>query len=256
LFWRRSEALIIDSMRFYGEGGVDKLIRKVFFYLRSYRGVFVEVGAGDPSYLSISKHFRESGWNVISIEPNPYFVKLHREAGNTVLEFACGDKDKDNIEFEIAHPKIFGAFGQVTYESFSAIKVKEAYKQRDPIYYAEMRVEKIRVNMRRLDTLLREIGAEHIDILTVDVEGWELEVLSGLSFDLYAPKLLVVENWLRDKNYVKKIKSYGYSFVCRIYPNDIFVKSGVFSSIKVTIARVYSGILTMLQKVKDFLSIS
>jgi hypothetical protein len=93
-----------------------------------------------------------------------------------------------------------------------------------------MEVEKIRVNMRRLDTLLRETGITFIDILTVDVEGWELEVLSGLNFDLYAPKLLVVENWLRDDKYVKNIVSYGYRFVCRMYPNDL--RTGTYSAIR------------------------
>jgi hypothetical protein len=48
-------------MRFHGEGGIDKLIRVVFFPSRAYKGIFVEVGAADPSYLSISKHFRDSG---------------------------------------------------------------------------------------------------------------------------------------------------------------------------------------------------
>ena len=233
-------------MRFHGEGDIDKLIRMAFFPLKSYKGVFVEVGAADPSYLSISKHFRDSGWNVISIEPNPYFAKRHREAGNTILEYACGEKDENNIEFEIVRPKIQGAIGQTTYESFSAIKVKEAYKQNDPSFDSKMDVEKICVNMRRLDSLLKETGIIIIDILTVDVEGWELEVLSGLNFDLYAPKLLVVENWLRDEKYIKKIVSYGYSFACRMYPNDIYVRTGTFSSIKVNMARIYARILNVV----------
>jgi FkbM family methyltransferase len=236
-------------MRFYSEGGIDKLIRLVFFPLRAYKGVFVEVGAADPSYLSISKHFRDSGWNVISIEPNPYFAKRHREVGNKILEYACGEKDENNIEFEIVRPKIPGTIGQTTYESFSAIKVKEAYKQMDPSFHSKMDAEKISVNMRRLDTLLRENGITFIDILAVDVEGWELEVLSGLNFDLYTPKLLVVENWLRDGKYVKKIVSYGYSFVCRVLLNDIYVKTDTFSNIKINIARVYSRIINIVHRI-------
>jgi len=211
-------------MKFYGEGDIDKFIRTTFFPLIDYSGSFVEVGAADPSFLSISKHFKDSGWNVISIEPNPYFAKLHREAGNNILEYACGEKDENNIEFETVQPKIEGSNGQITYESFSAIKVKESYKQNDPHHYSKMKVEKISVNMRRLDTLLCEAGITSIDILTVDVEGWELEVLAGLNFDLYAPKIMVIENWLRDDRYINKIVSYGYVFTCRMFPNDIYKK--------------------------------
>jgi FkbM family methyltransferase len=238
-------------MSFHGEGNIDKLIRKVFFPSNSYKGVFVEVGAADPSYLSISKHFRDSGWEVISIEPNPYFAKRHREAGNIVLEYACGEKDENNIEFEIVSPKILGASGQTTYESFSAVKIKETYKQNDPSFHAKMNVETINVNMRRLDTLLRETDIALVDILTVDVEGWELEVLSGLNFDLYSPKLLVVENWLRDEKYLKAIVGYGYIFACRMYPNDIYVRNGIFSAIRINIARVYAGSLNLAQRIKQ-----
>ena len=232
-------------MSYYGEGGIDKLIRTVFFPSKSYKGIFVEVGAADPTYLSISKHFRDNDWNTISIEPNPYFVNLHREAGNNILEFACGEKDEDNVEFELVHPKIAGTEGRVTYESFSAIQVKEEFKQLNPAFFSKMEIEKITVNMRRLDTLLQDIGISHIDILTVDVEGWELEVLSGLNFDLYAPKVMVVENWLKDDKYNKKIVGFGYDIVCRIFYNDIYVKKGTFSNLRVVMAKFYSKMIAV-----------
>jgi FkbM family methyltransferase len=42
-------------------------------------------------------------------------------------------------------------------------------------------VRKIRVNVHRLDTILAEHAPEpeHIDVVSIDVEGWELEVLRG-----------------------------------------------------------------------------
>jgi FkbM family methyltransferase len=49
-------------------------------------------------------------------------------------------------------------------------------------------VRRIKVNVRRLDTLLAE-HAPHVRQLDIvsDVEGWELEVLDGLSFERYRP---------------------------------------------------------------------
>ena len=227
-------------MTFHGEGGIDRLLRIVFFPDKSYKGVFIEVGAADPTYLSISKHFRDSGWRVLSVEPNPYFAESHRAIGNNVLEYACGERDEDDIDFEMAKPKILGSKGKITYESFSAIRVKEEYKKNDPQFFTEMDVEKIKVKMRRLDTLLRETSIKFIDILSVDVEGWELEVLAGLNFDIYAPKLLVVENWLRDINYEKVISGYGYHFVCRNYPNDIYVRVGAYSTFRTRMAKFFN----------------
>jgi len=241
-------------MEFHGEENIDKLVRKAFFPLINYKGVFIEVGAADPSFLSNSKHFRDSGWDIISIEPNPYFAKRHREAGNNILEYACGEKDEDNILFEIAKPKVNGSLGAITFESFSAIKIKEKYKKNDPSLYENMDVEQINVKMRRLDTLLLENKITNIDILSVDVEGWELEVLSGLNFNTNAPKLLIVENWLKEDYYITAICRYGYDFVCRIYPNDVFVKNGSFSQNNIIKAKILAGLFRTIQISKHFSS--
>ena len=40
----------------------------------------------------------------------------------------------------------------------------------------------IRVQVRRLDTIIRQINVEMIDFVSVDVEGWELEVVSAGSW--------------------------------------------------------------------------
>ena len=63
--------------KFYGEKEVDKSIREIFFADYSYHGTFLEVGAAGPEFLSMSKHYRENGWRVIAVEPNPDFCKLH-----------------------------------------------------------------------------------------------------------------------------------------------------------------------------------
>lgn len=45
-------------------------------------------------------------------------------------------------------------------------------------------------------TILREHGSDlrEIDVVCINVERWELEVLGGLSFDLFKPKVLIIEN--------------------------------------------------------------
>ena len=78
----------------------------------------------------------------------------------------------------------------------------------------------------RLDTILREHAPEisAIDIVCVDVEGWELEVLNGLSFDVYKPKVLIIENLFLEQLYIDYMMQKGYALWKRIQPNDIFVR--------------------------------
>ena len=83
----------------------------------------------------------------------------------------------------------------------------------------------IKVNLRRLDTILKRHAPEidHIDILSVDVEGWELEVLAGLNTAKYRPKVMIIENLLQDSKYRSYMEGLSYLLWGTIAPNDIYV---------------------------------
>jgi FkbM family methyltransferase len=225
-------------MGFYGDRGVDSVLR--IFY-PTQKGVMIEVGAASPYYISLSKHFRGIGWNILSIEPNPKFAEQHRILGHKVVECACGVEDKDDIEFEVASEKV--SSGRGTSESFSSIRIKEELKQYFPKQYSEVDIEKIKVNMRRLDTILKEHAITDIDILTVDTEGWELEVINGLDLGNHSPKLMLIENYSKDSKYNDMITSYGYELVCQLYPNYLYIKRGMFSEIQIIAAKLYVNVL-------------
>src|SRR6266849_5886728 len=107
------------------EGGVDGLVAHRFF---SGPGIFVEVGAARPDFLSVSAHFREFGWRVIAIEPIPEFCELQRKAGHEVLQYACGEVDQDGVDFTVVDSHE-GAYedGNVSFESFSSLGIKPSY---------------------------------------------------------------------------------------------------------------------------------
>lgn len=206
---------------FYAEDEIDRFVREKFFPDYSCKGVIVEVGAAGPQYLSISRHFRESGWQVLAIEPNPDFCDLHRKAGFEVLQYACGDHDEDGVDFEVVHQPADYKGGRITFESFSALKVLDSYRVHNP----SIKTRTIKVNLRRLDTILAQHAPDvrGIDILSIDVEGWEIGVLEGLSVERYKPKVVIMENFLRDPKYRTYMKGRGYRLHSDMYPNDIYV---------------------------------
>ena len=89
----------------------------------------------------------------------------------------------------------------------------------------------IKVKVRRLDTILLEHAPDikEIDIVCIDVEGWELEVLNGLSFETYQPKVFIVENLFMQKSYFDYMERQGYHLWRHIDPNDIFVRRDLLS---------------------------
>jgi FkbM family methyltransferase len=207
------------------EGDVDRIVRQRFFP-GEVSGIFVEVGAAGPEYLSISALYRSLGWTVIAIEPNPAFCELHSQRGLQVLQYACGNHDEDGVDFSVvdSHGRHYEG-GGVSYESLSSLAIRESHTQPD----ADLDVKRIKVNLRRLDTILKTHAADidHIDLLSVDVEGWELEVLDGLDFPRYRPRVMIIENLRRDPKYRAQMRAKGYKLWRCMRPNDIYTTESV-----------------------------
>jgi len=208
-----------------GEHELDLLIRNEFFPDVT-DGVFVDVGAAGPDFLSMSALFRGLGWRVIAIEPNPAFCQTYGEAGLEVLEYACGDHDEDDVPFEVvdSHGVQYEG-GKVSFESFSALRVKRRYRWKFAGRRAKLDGTSITVKLRRLDSILAEHAPdlERVDIVSVDVEGWELTVLDGFSLEHYQPRVLVVENVFEEGRYRRTLKRRGYDLWRRVEPNDVYV---------------------------------
>jgi len=208
------------------EGNVDRIVLDAFFHDRS-KGVLVEVGAARPDYLSISASFRALGWKVIAIEPNPEFCAAHRAKGHDVLEYACSDWESDNANFFVVDSK--GADymgGTVSFESFSSLGIKDQFVGLYETVKAKTNVKTIPVKVRKLDTILinHEPDLGEIDIVAIDVEGWELNVMRGLTLDKYRPKVVILENVFKDASYIAYMRARGYTLWRSLEPNEVYVR--------------------------------
>ena len=193
-------------LSFFGEN--DKIIREKYYPDYDYKGVIVEVGAATPEFLSNTKHFKSNGWRAIHIEPNPEFVNQHIQSGNEIYQYACCDYDKDDVEFTIFSTNMNIDSKSVSDHSFSSLSLKNEYKEIHSDYLNSFSKKIIKVKCRKLDTLIEEIKIDKIDVLIVDTEGWEIEVMSGLS--IIKPNLIVLENLTQNKDYDEYMKKFGY----------------------------------------------
>ncbi len=66
--------MVNKKQEYFAEHETDRILRERFFPNREVCGVMVEVGGGTPEFLSMSKHFHESGWRTLAVEPNPMFA--------------------------------------------------------------------------------------------------------------------------------------------------------------------------------------
>ncbi len=205
--------------QYYAEHNTDRVIRETFFSNFATQGVMVEVGGGTPEFLSMSKHFKESGWRTIIIEPNPVFAEQHRLIGNEVYEFACSCEDRSKVPFTVVSQKVEAYGGIVTDHAFSSIEIKPSYAELMP---SAACTKQITVEVRRLDRILLELGISKVDLLSVDVEGWEIEVMQGLNVQRVECPVVVLENFGHDPSYTSYMQKIGYKLKLKIEHNYVF----------------------------------
>jgi FkbM family methyltransferase len=167
----------------------------------------------------MSKHFRENGWRAICFEPNPKFVEMHRNCGHEIYQVACSDEEKDDADFFIVE---HGWPEDKSGISFSSLGIR--YPECWDI------AKQIKVKVRTLNTLLGDLNVDKIDLLSVDVEGWEIEVVKGLDVEKYQPKVVVLEIIQDVEKYLEYMESIGYNLHHNIQINYIFTKKSWIQS--------------------------
>jgi FkbM family methyltransferase len=88
-----------------------------------------------------------------------------------------------------------------------------------PFFGKTMQTEEIHVPTISLNDLLDHEGINSINLLSIDVEGHEMEVLAGFDLNRFSPDLIVIETW--DKEPVlQHLGRYGYHPIKRYAPLD------------------------------------
>lgn len=201
---------------YFAEFQTDRYIKENFFPDPTYKGIIVEIGAGPPQWFSTTKHFRNAGWRAICVDPNPKFVQQHKLDGSEIYQYACADYEGES-NFTI----VTGNWSEeVTGVSCSAINVRYTHD-----FPANHKREIIEVDVIPLNKLLENLNIETIDILAVDVEGWELDVMRGFDAKKYKPKVVVLENYLHDAEYDQYMNENGYRRKTNLKYNYIYERN-------------------------------
>lgn len=178
----------------------------------NFKGIAIDIGAYDPIWINNTYELEQRGWNCYCIEPNPHMIsklKLHRK---NVLEYAVGNRNEDNVNFYIFQKPIVNEAGDTGL-----------------IYKDSMRkylTETIKVKLRTFSWLMGEqIHENHIDLLSIDVEGTEMDVLSTFDSIKWQPKVIIIENLSQTIDQHIWFKEHGYTRNNRLVFNDIYVKN-------------------------------
>ena len=147
-------------------------------------GFFVECGAADGESLSNSLFFEtERDWYGLLVEPNPsFFWSLLAKRRNAYLVNACLSTDVTISEVLFKPADYVG--GIVRKMDTTLLSYVDA---------AYPHLSDVRLTCFPLGALLYAIDVTHVDYLSLDVEGPELDILRTIPFDNVTIDVITVE---------------------------------------------------------------
>jgi FkbM family methyltransferase len=168
-----------DSSINYSQTGEDAIIRSLLDESRP--GIYVDVGCHDPIRSSNTLSLYLHGWHGVNIDANPDLIARFRATRLRDSAVCAAISDLEQ---------------HVTFHEFEDQLVSTLSQDILPEWQGKWKKRGERVvRTRTLDSVLREHlepGAE-IDLLSVDVEGHDLNVLRSINLHEFRPKLIVVE---------------------------------------------------------------
>ena len=167
------------TMISYAQNGEDVLLRRVF--PDHYQGFYVDAGANDPIYHSVTKHFYEHGWQGVNVEPLPSMhARLTADRPRDVTLHA-GLADREGILTFHESESIHG------WSTFNPVLAAD-YKARGHVL-----IER-NVPVTTLAKICEAHSPGQIDFLKIDVEGFEPNVLRGGDWTRHRPRVVLIEN--------------------------------------------------------------
>ncbi len=181
-------------------------------------GVFVDIGANVGTYAMVLARHVGTGGKVIAIEPHPV----------THARLAFNNAASGYTQVRLVAAAAGAADGELMIETdgdnLGASHIVTGQKP------GEISSKAIKVPSLRLQRILEEAGASHVDALKIDVEGFEDRVLTGFFRDAPQtlwPRAVVIEHlskneWLEDC--IADMRARGYVGTGKTRSNTLLVR--------------------------------
>ena len=181
-------------------------------------GIYVDVGCYHPIHRNNTYLLHKQNWNGINVDTSQFSVDLFNHMRPKDLNYNCAISNKNEV---------IKVFYQKELSQLSTTEKVQA----KAVFQGDIKEKEIQAFTLN-EILSRDKYKDNkIDFLDIDVEGADLKVLEGLSFEKYKPELVCVE--IHDKE-VKK--SEVYKFLTNknyqlIWSNEPYPELGIFSYI-------------------------
>jgi FkbM family methyltransferase len=161
----------------YAQNFEDVILARLF--AEQDGGFYVDIGAGQPSNLSVTRHFYERGWRGVNVEP----IRRNWEA-------FVRERPRD-LNLNVAVSTSPGS------REFCEVIDNDALSSLDVARIARLRAGGANIVLYPVECVTGDVILDQcsspVDFIKIDVEGAEDDVLRSIDLRRHQPKVLVVE---------------------------------------------------------------
>jgi FkbM family methyltransferase len=205
----------------FAQCGEDLIVDYIFRTIGITMPSYIDIGAHHPFYLNNTALFYQRGSRGINIEPDPDLYKTiaHHRSGDTNLNIGIGAREA-TLQFYKMDVSTLNTFSKEEAEKMSHA---EGHKI----------LEEIPVPVLPVDTIINQYCKGHFpEFLSLDVEGYEMEILQSIRFGSSDPIVICMETisyatdggGTKNQSLISYLLSRGYLHYADTYINSIFVK--------------------------------
>ena len=205
---------------------LDRLDRKLERWLDFDGGVFIEAGANDGVAVSNTLYFeRHRGWTGLLVEPIPELAdRCVRNRGTSTGVALCA----------LGGPAEAGRLVPMTYCNLMSIvqgaigeaSEDQAYVRLGQDAQATLQVQPYTTYaaVLTLSSLIDRFGLPRVDLLVLDVEGFERQALAGLDLARHRPRFILVEALFHEAE-IRAMLENCYDFVEDLGRKDLLFRA-------------------------------
>jgi FkbM family methyltransferase len=200
--------------------GLNQLDERLESYVDFDNGIFVEAGANDGQTQSNTAYFaRHRGWRGLLVEPIPELAGRCRIARPESIVENCAlvDANADGQSVSMTYCGLMSVVDGGWREPEAERAHIESGRQ-----IQSLTTYHLDVPGRSLSTLLDKHKIENVDLLSLDVEGFERQALEGLDLQRHRPRFILVEARFRDE--IDRLLLPHYDVVAELSHHDVLYR--------------------------------
>jgi FkbM family methyltransferase len=171
-------------------------------------GTYIDIGANDPNLFNNTRRFYGMGWSGANCEPDPTKYERLLKSRPRDLNFNCGVGSGQGLH----------TFYRMSADMLSTFSKAAAIEYERQGYVV---IEEVPTPLMSLTDVFDRIGRP-VDFISLDVEGFEIDVLKSNDWSRHRPTLLLVEMMHEAKRIEETLAGVGYEIVWRNSTNAIF----------------------------------